>query len=242
MPNYNKIITQLEEAYYEILKKTAFSEIYSTPNLSGIFLACPDKSYFESKRKVLFIGQEPKTWRINCPIKHGADVSREVIKQSMSDTLLQSKMPPGKHKLLKFYNRCSSELSEIGEESSHSAVYANQFCMSYNRKSPEKSPAFSMISDLSSQLLKVQFDILKPDVAIFTTGSARDSHLKSAFIYSDSKVIEPRRLWYFKVNETHCFRINHPSARQAIQLDLERYQNDAIQEAKLCVPILQKKK
>ncbi|ASI93576.1 hypothetical protein [Vibrio rotiferianus] len=242
MSSYNGSVAKLEEAYYSILKKTDFSRIYSTKNLSGTFLACPDESYFESKRKVLFIGQEPKTWRINCPIRHGSNVSREIIKQSMSDSLIQSKMPPGKHKLLRFYNKCSSELSGGGKESSCSAVYSNQFCMSYNRKSPEKSTAFSMIANLSNQLLKAQFDILKPDVAIFTTGSSRDSHLKSAFIYSDSKVIEPRRLWYFKVNETHCFRINHPSARQALQLDLERYQNKAILEAKLCVPIFQKEK
>lgn len=238
MSIHKEVIVQLEDAYYQILARTEFSEIYATKNLSGIFLACPDEAYFQSKRKVLFIGQEPKTWRTNCPLKHGAGVSREIIKQSMSDSLLQSKMPPGKHKLLKFYNKCSSELSEGGLESSHSAVYSNQFCMSYNKRSAEKSPAFSMIADLSNQLLKVQFDILKPDVAIFTTGSARDSHLKDAFNYSDSKVIEPKRLWYFKVNNTHCFRINHPSARQAIKLDLERYQNEAIQEAKLCVPIL----
>lgn len=238
MSIYKEVITQLEEAYYETLKKTDFLDIYATPNLSGVFLACPDEAYFQSKRKVLFIGQEPKTWRTNCPLKKGASVSREIIKQSMSDSLHQSKMPPGKHKLLKFYNKCSSELCEGGLESSHSAVYSNQFCMSYNKRSAEKSPAFSMISDLSNQLLKVQFDILKPDVAIFTTGSARDSYLKCALNYSNSKVIEPKRLWYFKVNDAHCFRINHPSARQAIKLDLERYQNDAIQEAKLCVPIL----
>ncbi|MFC1234402.1 hypothetical protein [Vibrio sp. F74] len=238
MSHYKEAILQLEAAYQEALSSADFSKIYATPHLSGVFLACPDETYFESKRKVLFIGQEPKAWRTYCPIRHGEKITEKLIRESMFDTLKQSKLPAKKHKLIKFYKRCSLELAEGVQEFQHSAVYSNQFCMSFKKRSPDSSPAFSMIADLSKRLLKAQFDILKPDVAIFTTGSDRDSYIKQALEnYRTVEVIVPRRLWHFQVNDTHCFRINHPSAQQAIKLEFVRYQNDAIEKAKSCTPI-----
>ncbi|MCU8040395.1 hypothetical protein ACRN98_17975 [Shewanella oncorhynchi] len=237
MPNDTEVIIQLKEAYLDILSKTDFSKIYASPGLSGIFLACPDKSYFEAKRKVLFIGQEPKTWRTNCPIKNGAEVTQQLIQQAMSQTVHQSKLPSGKHKLLNFYHKCSLALSEGQPEIGCSAVYSNQFCMSLQRRSPERSPAFKMIEELSNSLLEAQFTILKPDIAIFTTGSNRDKYIKNALNYSTVEVVVPRKLWHFQVNETHCFRINHPSARQSRKLELSDYQDGAIERAKLYVPI-----
>lgn len=74
-----------------------------------------------------------------------------------------------------------------------------------------KAPSFKVIESLSAKLLRAQFEVLKPNVAIFTVGSARDQFIKDTFHELETQsVIHPRRLWHFKIGDTHCFRTNHP--------------------------------
>jgi len=83
---------------------------------------------------------------------------------------------------------------------------------------------------LSSDLLKAQFEILKPDVIIFAVGSGRDKYIKETFgSYKTIKVIESKRLWHFEIGDTKCFRINHPCARIK---NKQRYLDTAIELAK----------
>ena len=56
-------IKQLESKYKEILDKHDLNTIFKSDGLSGIFLPCPDESFFTSERKIMIIGQETKSWR-----------------------------------------------------------------------------------------------------------------------------------------------------------------------------------
>jgi hypothetical protein len=210
-PCSDVIIDKLEKRYQEILGSFELPKIYSDDRLSGIFLAKPDKSFFESDRKVIIIGQETRGWRNKeCRIKNGFNTDIESIRDAMDFSLIFNREKPKTSRFRQFYKKASSYLDSGTGDAYNSAIWSNQFCMSYKGKSPRKSKCFEGIRNLSSQLLQAQFEILKPDIAIFTVGSGRDVFIKETFKHKTVKVITPRRLWHFKVDHTHCFRTNHP--------------------------------
>lgn len=225
---YLSIITDLRSRYLDILSDFDLVKIYSSPGLSGVFLPMPSRAYVSSRRKVFVIGQEAKSWRdSSCGAKLNTTVSLEDVEKSMTHTLEVNKRKPGRVKFRQFYKRASSELSAESLDPSNAALWSNQFCISYNKGSPVNSPQFSEIKAMSYELLRAQFDILKPDVAIFTVGANRDRFIKECFDYADSEVIEKERLWYFKVGGTRCFRTNHPRSWRSAP-----YLEDAIALAK----------
>jgi hypothetical protein len=179
--------------------------------LSGIFLAKPDPSYFYSERKVIIVGQETRGWRKNtCKIRNGYSSEIESIRDSMDASLKFNYKDPKKSRFRQFYKKASARLNKNSTNPRNPSIWANQFCMSFKGKSPRKSGSFKDIQHLSSLLLQAQFEVLKPDIAIFTVGSARDFFIKETFNHQTVKVIIPRRLWHFKVGNTHCLRVNHP--------------------------------
>jgi len=204
-------IKALENRYQEILSRFDLPKIYSDGFLSGVFLAKPDESYFDAERKVIIVGQETRAWRNPiCKIRNGYDIDIPSIQDSMNASLSFNRKDPKKSRFRQFYKKASTTLSKSTSDPKNSAVWANQFCMSFKGKSPRKSGSFGEIQKLSSLLLQAQFEILKPDVAIFTVGSSRDFFIKETFSYETVRVITPRRLWHFKIDNTHCFRVNHP--------------------------------
>lgn len=204
-------IKLLEKRYQEILSQFDFSEIYSDKHLSGVFLAKPEESYFSASRKVMIIGQETRGWREgSCKIRNGYNTDLESIVDSMNASVNFNYKEPKKSRFRQFYKKASKTLNPTSSNPKNSAVWSNQFCMSFKKKSPRKSELFPQIQELSSLLLKAQFEILKPDVVIFTVGSGRDFFIKETFKHETIKVITPRRLWHFKIGDTHCFRVNHP--------------------------------
>jgi len=210
MPSVD-VINLLEKRYQEILCQFDLSEIYSDKDLSGVFLAKPDDSYFLAAKKVIIVGQETRGWRRNsCKIKNGYNLDLESIRDSMDASLIFNYKEPKTSRFRQFYKKASKALDSNTSNPKNSAVWSNQFCMSFKGKSPRKSISFPIIQEISSLLLKAQFEILKPDVVIFTVGSARDSFIKDIFDYKTIEVITPRRLWHFKIGDTHCFRVNHP--------------------------------
>ena len=208
---YRSVINDLESKYFEILAKFDFNAIYDDENLSGIFLAMPDRSYISSDRKVMVIGQETKKWRNDsCDAKNINQVTINSVRESMTTSLEFNKKLPKKSKFRQFYKQASKSLCGNSLDPDNSAVWANQFCISYKSGSPIKSDKFETIKALSSELLNAQLEVLNPDVIFFTTGSARDKYIKDSFDYKTIDVIEPRRLWHFKIGDINCFRTNHP--------------------------------
>ncbi|MNG01673.1 hypothetical protein D3C84_846650 [compost metagenome] len=178
----------------------------------------------------MIIGQETKRWRNNtCEAKNLKLINTETIRTSMNASLAFNTKKPKKSKFRQFYKNASVALCKDSSDPTNSALWSNQFCISYKEGSPVKSgERFDIIRSLSSRLLQAQFDILEPDVAIFTVGSARDKYIKESFKCEESNVIEPRRLWHFRIANTHCFRTNHPRSPFS-----PRYLKDAIDIAQI---------
>jgi len=223
---YKSMINELENKYFEILKKFDFNMLYEDTKLSGIFLAKPDRSYVSGDRKVMVVGQETKKWRNDsCDAKNIKKITIDSVRNSMNTSLEFNKKMAKRSKFRQFYKKASKSLCEDSLDPNNSAVWANQFCISYKSGSPVKSDQFEIIKELSSELLNAQLEILNPDVIFFTTGSGRDKYIKEIFDYETIKVIEPRRFWHFKIANINCFRTNHPRSpysppylKQAIEL------------------------
>ena len=210
--NFDIIKSQLAQRYHKILAETDLEKIYSSDHHSGIFLPAPHESYFSGDTKVFIVGQETRGWRNkNCEAKLHQHMSIEGIVSSMDETLSFNLNKPKTSKFRQFYKYASNQLCSSSDNPDNAALWSNQFCISYKGKSTLKSPQFAAIERLSYDILQTQFEILKPDIVIFTTGSSRDKYLKQCFTYESSKVHTPRRLWEFKMGQALCFRTNHPS-------------------------------
>ncbi len=209
---YDDVKEALSQTYVDILKSSRLREIYNDQALSGIFLACPSEAYFSSSKKLMIIGQETRSWRnSDCAIKNANDLREESVLESMRVAYSFNRIKPGNSKFRQRYKEASRRICSDSSSPSESAVWANQFCISYKKGSPIKSKSFDLIKELSYELLRAQIRLLKPDIALFFTGSGRDRYIKECFpSYQTLKVFEPKRLWGFKIDETTCFRTNHP--------------------------------
>lgn len=210
--DYDAVKSQLAQRYYEVLANAHLDKIYGAAYHSGIFLSAPHESYFTAAKKVFIVGQETRGWRSkDCEAKLHHKMSIEGVVSSMDDTLSYNLKMPKQSKFRQFYKSASSQLCADSSDPENAALWSNQFCVSYKGRSTTKSPQLEAIQHVSSQLLQAQFEILKPDVVIFTTGHSRDKYLRQCFAYETVQVHEPKRLWEFMVGETRCFRTNHPS-------------------------------
>lgn len=208
---YSSTISELQNRYLQCLSTGDLSQIYSSPGHSGIFLPMPARAYISSPQKVIIIGQETKSWRNgSCDAKLYATANSESIRRSMIETLSFNTKKPRKSRFRQFYKRASYELCRDSQDPNNAALWSNQFCVSYKGKSPTRSEQFLRIKSLSYEILRAQFDVLSPDIAIFNVGSSRDKFIKECFEYETIEVVEPRRLWHFKIGDTQCFRTNHP--------------------------------
>lgn len=210
--HHAQAVEELKLEYNKVLKQSDIEALFSAhPELSGVFLPSPSPNYFNSHPRVFVVGQETRGWRNKtCCLKNqfstdeaGLDASMKVSQEFSSSGAKQSTF-------LQFYRKLSSA---IDSDSMDAALWSNQFCVSYNSGSPASLPpaSFDVVKTLSFNLLRAQIDILKPSVVVFTTGPDRDKYIKECFPdYKTIKIIEPRRLWHFKIGDINCIRTSHP--------------------------------
>lgn len=210
---YDQVKLKLAERYLDALQSVDLESIYSEDHHSGIFLPAPHEAYFSGGMKVLLVGQETRGWRSkDCEAKQRQPISWDGILASMENTLRFNLKKPRTSKFRQFYKSASKRLCSKSSDPSNAAVWSNQFCISYKGSNSIKSPKIEIIKDLSFLILRAQFEILKPEIAIFTVGSSRDAYLKQCFpMYKTVEIHEPKRLWEFMVGDVRCFRTNHPT-------------------------------
>ena len=205
-------VEDLKAAYIKILQRTDFKSLFDGfEELSGVFLPCPAESYFESSPRVMIVGQQTKGWRNKlCNLRNKRVVDDAGILASMYHTQTFARRGAKQSAFMQFYRKASGRFCPGARDA---AIWSNQFCLSYKSGSPTELPtdAFKTVATLSYDLLKAQIEILQPDVVIFTTGPDRDKYIKECFPeYETVEILEPRRLWHFRVGGIHCFRISHP--------------------------------
>jgi len=115
-------------------------------------------------------------------------------------------------------------------------VWANLFCFDEAASRPDRrtDDSTAAIVRLSGALLRIQIEVLQPDLIVFATGSSCDGYLKEHFRILGSTVHVPREIWEFKLplladvetqGHVRAFRTPHPRhgatarARAAIVAD-----------------------
>jgi|GEM_PF-2717620 hypothetical protein len=210
--HHAQAVEELRAEYSKVLDQSEVEALFSAhAELSGFFLPSPSPNYFKSHPRVFVVGQETRGWRNKaCRIKNEFSIDDAEIDASMKVSQKFSSSGAKKSTFLQFYRKLSAT---IDSGSRDAALWSNQFCVSHNSGSPVSLPPekFDIVKKLSYKLLRAQIDILKPSVIIFTTGPSRDKYIKECFPeYETVNIIEPRRLWHFKVGDVNCIRTSHP--------------------------------
>ncbi|MGM0695096.1 MAG: hypothetical protein ACQEUN_17105 [Pseudomonadota bacterium] len=212
LSQHAEAVEELQTAYLEALQRADLEHLAGgIEGLSGVFLPCPAPAYFESHPRVMVVGQETRGWRNDaCRLRAPHGVNAAEVAESMRCSQAFAAQGARRSRFMQFYRKVSRQ---VAPGQADAAVWSNQFCMSFRSGSPERLPeaAFQAVETLSHELLRAQFEILQPQAVIFTTGPGRDKYLKACFpAYETVEVMEPRRLWHFKVGDTQCVRTSHP--------------------------------
>jgi len=217
---------KLNEEYIKILQTITSAQCSEVDDkFSGVFLPFPNKVVKDHSPRVMLIGRETGGWNrknkrntLQRIVDKNETGNLEIIIQEAKERYLlhiQNLTKKTHCHFMRFHARLDNELG-------HNVFYTNLFAWDYNQKSPLTAPSeqdIKMVKNLSLQLLSVQFQYFKPDFVIFATGYHRVDKIIKDFVdsklggFSQSKVIHPKRLWGFQVNNmptTIFYRINHP--------------------------------
>jgi hypothetical protein len=211
----------LSERYLEVLERHDLVTIAQSERpgvLSGLFLPMVDDAYLQSDVRVLLIGQEPKKWGKDLhSLVVGGNLLTELrpyILSQMEAYRKTAAMLARRSRFRQFHFRLHTRLrSQVG--SNHNAIFwGNLFCISRKSGSPTKASQIVRIAALSRDLLNVQFEVLQPQMIVFTTGSSYDSFLKEQIEYEYTTLpgLKPKHYWPFTVDtlEVKAWRVRHP--------------------------------
>lgn len=199
---------QLARAYVELLEDFDVARFVGTDNgLAGIFLP----SAPAGPVKLMVVGQETRGWLGGFGKVHDTPLA-EYVTGSMTRHRELLAGPARRSKFGQFHRAAVAKLIAV----EGSVAWHNLFAISFKGRSPRKSKAFSLIAELSRQLLLRQMELLQPRTILFVTGAGYDRFLKACFDgrIESSCVVEPKRLWRFRVGDTLCLRTTHPRFAQ----------------------------
>ncbi|EMV2056250.1 TPA: hypothetical protein K4M41_003798 [Vibrio parahaemolyticus] len=230
-------LNQLKSNYGSILEKINNTNfINGEDSYSGVFLPYPFEEYGSASKRVMVVGRETAKWNT---LNDQNTISRIVKKneenklQSIIDEaferyswhLLEKK--DGKLKtshrshFKRFYARLAKELGASPQQ----LVYANLYAWDYNGLSPTRrgKKEFSIIQNLSSELLAEAIKFCNPDIIVFAVGCNRKNDdtiklvMNTHFGGYETKELERKRYWRFTSNNMDCYRIAHPRANSKEQ-------------------------
>lgn len=211
----------LFKRYVEVLERhdlVAIAQSEKPGVLSGLFLPTVDDAYLQSRVRVMLIGQEPKKWgRDLYWLAAEGGLSKALhayVDTQMAAYRKTALMPARKSRFRQFHFQLHASLrSQVGPQ--HNAIFwGNLLCMSRKSGSPRKATEIIRIAALSRDLLNVQFDVLQPQLVVFTTGSDYDAFLKEqlAHEYTTLAGLKPKHYWPFTANKLgiQAWRVRHP--------------------------------
>jgi hypothetical protein len=227
----SELTQNLSERYHDILKSLDILYIDKhhpehPKELAGLFLSSVPENYHLAKNKIMIVGRETKSWGwFDNDSKDNSLFCKNInlenfIQKSMKEHqhFLHKKLNDKNSKGRGFHNFTRAVAKKCGQ---NGIIYSNLFCFSWNKKLPTRCSHFEIIKKYSEQLLKVQIEILKPQIIIFANGSSSNRHRKD-FFPSDvcnnsndytAEGITNKQLWEFDLyQKIHCFRIQHPSS------------------------------
>ena len=227
---YSLAKEQLITAYEKIISEGDLNEFPYDCTHSGLFLGMPGEAYFQAGLKCMVVGQETGGWK-RSPVKPGAQATAESIEQAMDKTSsVLCDARKSRSRFLQYIGKIGRTVQPDIKSARSSIAWSNLHCLDWKGRAVSKNnQCKAAIESISKKLLLAQYEILKPDIMVFTTGSGRDKFLKNVFDgYTESKVVVSRRLWTFNYNGTLCYRVNHPRYIAAKQ-----YHNQVLNELEL---------
>jgi len=228
---------KLAETYIELL--TAFDLSRFRPvdtGLAGIFLP----SAAAGPVKLMIVGQETRGWLGSFAKVHDTPL-QDYVAASMARHRDLLAGPARGSRFGQFHRQAQRTLRSV----EGSVAWHNLFSISFKERSPTGSKAMGLIAELSTQFLLKQIELLQPQAILFVTGAGYDRYLKACFDgrIQDSCVVEPRRLWRFRIGDTLSLRTTHPRFAagnphrvQALQEIAEELTGARIGRSSLIVP------
>jgi hypothetical protein len=218
---------ELKKIYEKHLSTKHLKEIFGDrlDSYSAPFLLNVDESYFDSDKKILFVGKETNKWwgklKDFAEVDNGVSILQDRYRAELFGGKVTNKSggistyekePNWSNPLFLEYKKIRKALLD---DKQGSLVWSNLLKMdnakstSYSRNTNDDKNVVA----LSKKIFKQELELLKPDFIIFAVSYTYDSVIKEFFSdeIHDSNVIEPKSLWKFKVGDTICYRTWHPS-------------------------------
>jgi hypothetical protein len=211
----------LSERYRTVLENHELVTIARSEKpgvLSGLFLPSVDEAYLQSRVRVMLIGQQPRKWGkdLHALAAEGGLPAAlgPYVQTQMAAYRKTASMPARKSRFRQFHFQLHTSLrNHVG--SGHNAIFwGNLLCMSRKGGSPRKASEIARIAALSRDLLKVQFEVLEPQLLVFATGYSYDGFLKGQIEheYTTLPGLKPKHYWPFAVQKSgvNAWRVRHP--------------------------------
>lgn len=194
--------------------------------LSGLFLPGTSTLYQLAPQKILVVGRETRCWDVLRGDDEFQSLKGYICKAmaTQQDHLAMSMLKP-RDRGASFFNL----LRDLGDDHGTSSIaWANLFSFAWNKKSPMGWKHFSTLLKISEQVLKVQIEILQPDIIIFANGASSAKFRRRYFPHKGEGIvctgigdfcqegIRRSQLLRFTLHKRiKCFRIQHPSSISA---------------------------
>lgn len=191
--------------------------------LSDFFLPGTSEAYLSAPQRIMVVGRETRGWKYIKDDAPYVDLDDYIQRGMKKQQHLLAKFIAQKHdKGVSYFNLLRDIASNHGHEG---IAWANLFSCCWKKKSPSKWKHFSTLLEVSEKLLKIQIEVLKPDIIIFANGVTSRVFQKSFFPNKGEDSVCSRhvnfkdqgfsiaQLWQFDLHERiRCYRIHHPSS------------------------------
>lgn len=213
--------------YAEVVDMNMLHSLAAHRKLSGLFVTAASDSYLRSSARIMIVGRETAGWGnglsadLACPERSAS--AHAYLTHQMQHHRRKVREVGARSKFFQFYRETSRKVAAPADRSSGNApIWANLFCFDAERTRPDRRNEASAIEiiRLSGELLRIQIEVLQPQLIVFVTGSSCDRHLKEHFKdLCDSRVHIPKTIWEFKLPRpqgsgeaahTIAFRTPHP--------------------------------
>lgn len=242
----NKLQSELDQLYSEVLDKQKLVDIFTTEELEKIsapHLLNIDSNYIDANIKILFVGKETNKWWGKLRHFIETDNSINILKQRYKAKFFGGDVPSSKdinktkkYKAEKYNTPFFTEYKKVNhaicDAKPGAVIWSNLLKMDFDRNKGYSRNAKSNknIVSLSKEIFLKEIEILKPDYIIFATSYTYDKAVIKEYFedkITKSEVIETKSMWKFNIGDTICYRTWHPSTitYHAEKTKLEYYQD-----------------
>lgn len=217
---------RLQKRYAEVVDLAALRLLASHQDLSSLFVTAVSDSYLRSSARLMIVGRETSGWgkklREDLASPERSSTIQAYLKHQMQYHQQMIGKVKARSKFFQFYREAAQKVAAPGDrELLDAPAWANLFCFDAGRTRPDRdSQSSTEIVRLSIALLRIQIEVLQPEMIVFATGTSCDHYLRDHFKDRlDSKVYIPKRIWGFKLpisvpgsrsEHAIAFRTPHP--------------------------------